>query len=441
MADLRITPASIERHYRILDTIGLAGSSREAGFMRTAYSVEESAAIDYIAQAAEGAGLITGKDALGNLVVKTPGNHKDYVETGSHVDTVPFGGNYDGLAGVVAGLEAIIKLHRSSKKLKKGLRLRAWRGEESASFGYASIGSRGAFGCLDPLALKASYRGHTLEEWMHRRGVDSSCIKKGIPVLSKEEIDSISAYVELHIEQGNLLEVKTKDVGIVTGVRGPARYLVNLMGEFDHSGATPMGSQYRKDANLALGYILVALDELARKYLNEGMDIVQTVGVINSINDLNDKYGEIYKNAISKVSGFAYFSFEVRSCHEGMNEYCKKARLLIELKAKELGVESHIEELSYTPGISSLHDGIRKTIENACHETKASYLEMVSGAWHDAAVIAEQNKSKGSRIPAGIIFIPCRSGKSHSPDEYSRPDQIAKGATVLTRTMLNLANP
>ncbi|MDH3972958.1 MAG: hydantoinase/carbamoylase family amidase [Deltaproteobacteria bacterium] len=439
MAALNISPASIERHYRKLDKIGVAGSTREAGYIRTAYSVEETSVIEYIAQAAKGAGLLTRCDGIGNLIVETPGNYNEYVETGSHADTVPFGGNYDGLAGIVAGLEAIIMLHRSSEVLKKGLRLRVWRGEESAAFGYASMGSRGAFGCLHGPALKASYKGHTLEEWMHRCGVDSECIKKGVPALSQEEIDSISAYVELHIEQGNFLEVKSKDIGIVSGVRGPARYLVHLMGEFDHSGATPMGSEYRKDTNLALGYILVALHELAQEHLNKGMDLVQTMGVINSINDLNDKYGEVYKNAISKVSGFAYFSFEVRSCNENMNEYCKNARLLIEKKAKEMGVETHIEELSFTPGIDSLHMEIRESIEKSCRETGASFLEMVSGAWHDAAVIAEQKRSDGSLIPSGLIFIPCRNGKSHSPDEYSRPDQIAKGAIVLAKTLLKLA--
>ena len=440
MPELNISAESIEKHYEILDTIGLAGSTREEGFTRTAYSDEETSVIEYITKMAKEVGLLTRSDDMGNLIVETPGDFKEYVETGSHADTVPFGGNYDGLAGIVAGLEAIIQIHHSSITIKKGLRLRVWRGEESAAFGHASMGSRGAFGCLDLAALEAIYQGQTLQEWMQKSGVDPLCIQKKTPALSKEEVDSISAYIELHIEQGNVLEVQKKDIGIVGGVRGPARYLVRLTGEFDHSGATPMGSKYRKDVNLAIGHIIVSLDELVGKCLREGMDLVQTIGVINSNNDLNDTFVDVNKNTLTKVSGFGYFTFEVRSSGRNMYEYCRIARLLIEKKAHQLGVGCEIEELSYTSGIEELNSDIRNIVEEACNETGVSYIGMVSGAWHDAAVVAEQKRSDGSLIPAGLIFIPCRDGNSHSPDEYASSAQIAIGATVLATAMVKLAN-
>ena len=440
-SNLSISPESIKSRYSILDYIGNLGKTREAGYLRAAYSDNETKAMKVLAKGAANAGLNCKWDDLGNLSIETPGNFSEWVETGSHLDTVPYGGNFDGLAGVVAGLEALIAMQSSSKSLKKGMRLRVWRGEESATFGVASIGSKGAFGILDLAVLSNRFQGGSLREAMLSQQCDPSLVENRRATISLKEIDSIYAYIELHIEQGNLLETSEKDLGIVLGIRGAARMMVTLEGAFDHSGATPMGSSYRKDVNLALGHIIVRLDELARRHIKDGMDLVQTIGVINSSSELNDLYPHVYRNAVTKVSGFGYFSHEVRSCNGDESDlFCLEAKEVIRHTAKELGVFADIKELSKTPGIPSLSESVQAALEASSREAGAPFMKMYSGAWHDAAVVACRQKSDGSSIPTGVLFIPCKDGKSHTPEEYSSPEQIAKGATVLARAMVRLAD-
>lgn len=439
-SNITISPESIKSRYGILDYIGNLGGAPEAGYLRAAYSDDETWAMKVLAEAAADAGLRCRWDKLGNLTVETPGNFREWVETGSHLDTVPYGGNFDGLAGVVAGLEALIAIQHSARKLKRGMRLRIWRGEESATFGSASTGSKGAFGILDPEVLSNRFQGTSLKDAMLGQGCDPSLVEKKMATIPLKEIDSIYAYIELHIEQGNLLETSGKELGIVLGIRGAARMMVTLEGAFDHSGATPMGTEYRKDVNLVLGHIIVRLDGLATRHVETGMDLVQTIGVINSSPELNDLRPDVYRNAVTKVSGFAYFSHEVRSCSSDESDlFCLEAKEVILNTAKEFGVSAGIKEIGKTAGIPSLSETVQAALEASSCEVDASFMKMSSGAWHDAAVVASQQRSDGSAIPTGILFIPCKDGKSHSPEEYSSPEQIAKGATVLARAMLRLA--
>ena len=440
-SNLTISPEAIKSRYSILNRIGNLGKTREDGYLRAAYSDDETRAMKVLAKAAADAGLNCKWDALGNLSIETPGNFSEWIETGSHIDTVPYGGNFDGLAGVVAGLEALIAMQSSSRRLKRGLRLRIWRGEESATFGVSSIGSKGAFGIFDPESLSNRFQGASLKDAMLSQQCDPSFIEDRRATISLKGIDYICAYIELHIEQGNLLETSGKDLGIVQGIRGAARMMVTLEGAFDHSGATPMGTEYRKDVNLALGHIIVRLDELATRHIKDGMDLVQTIGVINSSSELNDLSPDVYRNAVTKVSGFGYFSHEVRSCNSDESDlFCLEAKELIRHTAKELGVFAGIKELGKTPGISSLNETVQAVLEASSCEAGATFMKMSSGAWHDAAVVARQQRSDGSPIPTGMLFIPCKDGKSHTPEEYSSPEQIAKGATVLARAMLRLAD-
>ena len=437
---LTISAESIGNRYSALDSTGKLGETPDAGYLRAAYSDEETAAMKVIARGAADAGLKCKWDKLGNLAIETPGNFSQWVETGSHLDTVPYGGNFDGLAGVVAGLEAIIAVQNSSVSLKRGLRLRGWRGEESATFGCSSIGSKGAFGILDPVVLSNCYKGGSLKDAMLSQGCDPSVVEKRKSAIAIEEIDSIYAFIELHIEQGNLLETSGKELGIVSAIRGAVRMMVTLEGAFDHSGATPMGAEYRRDVNLAMGHIMVRLDELAARHIDAGMDLVQTIGVINSSREFNDLNPQLYRNAVTKVSGFGYFTYEVRSCNTDESKlFCLEAREVILGTAKEFGVLADVKETGKTDGIASLSRAVQEALEASAHEAGASFMKMSSGAWHDAAVVAGRQRSDKSIIPAGMLFIPCREGRSHTPEEYCSPGQVAKGATVLARAMCRMA--
>lgn len=201
-----------------------------------------------------------------------------------------------------------------------------------------------------------------------------------------------------------------------------------------------MGNRYRQDCNLAMAYMHVRLDELVHENITNGFDLVQTIGVINSHGDKNENLA-IYNNAVSKVSGAAFFSHEIRGADANeVAAYYRQAEILIHNTAAEFGINARIETFSDQSGIGTLNENIQQQITDACDDLKLSHAHMPSGAWHDAAVVAGQQRRNGSAIPVGMIFIPCRSGISHSPDEYASSQQIADGASVLATTLLQLAS-
>ena len=437
----QVSPAAIARHYATLHTIGLYKETSEQGFDRPAYSEAETLVMRYFESEAKAAGLLVRWDQAGNLIIETSCEFSNWLETGSHVDTVPGGGNFDGLAGVVAGFEAIKLLQ--DKQLSVGLRLRIWRGEESSSFGLASLGSLAAVGKLPQAVLDRSYRGKTLKESMQAQGAESEWIESGKPTITVEELDKIVAHIELHIEQGSVLEKEGADIGVVTGIRGSARQWVRVHGQFDHSGATPMGTEFRKDANLAMAYMQVKLDQLLSDYAAEAAsetELVQTFGAINNHEEQNQRFPQIGENAISKVSGFAYFSHEVRSCcPDSAAAFMNKSQQVMGQVAEDFGVAVEFESISQSSGILALDESIQAQVVMECEAQDKSYAKLPSGAWHDVAVLSQQSRSYGSKIPTGLIFIPCKSGLSHSALEYASDEQIAIGASVLAGTFARIA--
>jgi len=358
--DMIISAQDIADHYAVLNRIGALGEHPSAGFHRAAYSDEETAVMIYFETQAKQAGLNARRDAVGNLFIETTDTQEQWMECGSHVDTVPGGGNFDGLTGVVAGFTAIAALHQ--KPRSHGLRLRIWRGEESASFGITSIGASAALGTLAASALDKRHAGRSLRQAMQEQGADPNIIASAQRTIEQHEIAQISAHLELHIEQGIVLEKKDVDIGIVTGIRAASRDWVTLHGEFDHSGATPMGKEYRRDANLALAHILVNLDTLFLTHQEEdsGLDLVQTIGHINSNAEKNSHDSELYSNAISKVSGYAYFSYELRSCNDIMRDrYKQKAIQTIQDTAAAFGVRVRIESISNSSAVKALDQSLQ----------------------------------------------------------------------------------
>lgn len=437
---LIIFPTHVAELYKTLDTIGCLGESREAGYLRAAYSNEETAAMKFIECEATKFGATSRWDQLQNLSLEWPGTSPEFVEVGSHLDTVPSGGNFDGVAGIVSGLLAIKAIKENHKEGSCGFRLRIWRAEESGTFRIVYGGSRAAFGKIDPSNLQYKFEGRTYEEAMKSQGADPEIIRKKQRTIHQDEIDKITAHIELHIEQANLLEKKNVDVGIVTSIRGPKRFQVVLKGEFDHSGATPMGAVYRKDVNLAMAYIQVELDKLARAFLERGEDLVQTVGVINCNPDYNQSHPIIYSNSLTTISGFGYFTFDVRSNSKStLDTFCLRACELIPLFASEFGVTTEITPLTESAPVESLSEKVQSALEESAKALEISSVRMASGAGHDAAIVAQQSKSDGSKVPVGMLFIPCRNGKSHSPDEFTTIEAIAKGASVLANALEKLS--
>lgn len=429
----------IETIYAPLFRIGALGTGAEEGFFRPSWAAEEDQAMVYVEELGKKIGLISRWDEIGNLTLEQPGYEK-YVECGSHLDTVDRGGNYDGAAGVVCGLAAISKIIERRLPQKYGLRLRVWRGEEGATYFVACKGSRAAFGKLPAMVLEKKFRGVSLRESLKRKGYKPEMIESGSPTISQSEIDSIVAHLELHIEQANALEQQRIDIGVVTSIRGPSRWMVFLEGRFDHSGGTPMGIQFRKDTNLAAAYIMVELDRMSREALASGCDLVQTVGVINSDAEVVKENPAVSQNAISKVSGFTFFTIDIRSKQKAFRtEYVAQILSRIQELATERGVRARIEKVSESDPCENLDQGIREIEYSAAQSLGYSVIEIPSGAIHDCLYVGEQRRSDGRTVPIGMLFIPCRDGISHSPEEFSTMEQITKGANVLALSMAKLS--
>lgn len=426
--------------YRTLNTVGVLGSSPEAGFFRPAWTKEEDEAIAVIAAEAAKLGLVMRQDAIGNTIFETPGTYESFVESGSHVDTVSYGGNYDGLAGVVSGLLAIRVILEQKRPLRKGLRLRIWRGEESATFSQACKGSRAAFGLLPKETLELTFRGKSFRDLIRASGFDPAPIESGSCTIDQQEIDSVAAHIELHIEQACSLERRGLDIGVVNGIRGPNRCRIELSGSFDHSGGTPMGAEFRRDANLAFAYASVELDKLAAGELAAGEDLVQTIGVINSDPAINERDSRVYQNAVAKVSGYCYFTLDIRSISPAfLRRYVPAAIETVRRAVAPFGVEASVIPLSGTDPLERLDPKIEQTLLECTDALGLKGVAMPSGALHDCLYLGRQTRSDGSLVPIGMIFIPCRDGKSHCPEEYSTPEQIAHGASVLATALASLA--
>lgn len=422
--------------YSALDRIGNLGESK--GFLRAGYSSEESEIMKLIADYLLGFGFKTTYDQVGNFIAEYSGKSEKFIEVASHVDSVPGGGNFDGIVGVVSGAITFAKIVKHFEgNLPYGLRLRIWRLEESGTYKSVYTGSRAAFGKLDPKFLEHAFDGITLRQAITESGYDVSCIEQSVATITQAAIDNILAHIEIHIEQGNVLIQEQKRLGLVTAIRGNQRLQISFLGRADHSGATPMG-KYRRDSNLALCHVVVGLSHLLERYQKD-FDIVQTVGDINSDNILRKKFDLATQQGMTKVAGAAFFLLDIRSTNENcIINYTKEAKTLIKKIALEFNVDVLIEEIGFSKPVAQLDLNIISIMQTNAKKLGISYLPLASGAGHDALVVAQQKKSDNTNIPVAMIFIPCKDGVSHSPLEYSSPDQICDGIELLFSTVESL---
>lgn len=426
----------LERHFAKLATIGI---QPDGSITRIAYSDEESEAMAYIRARGEAMGLEGGYDPVGNLILRMPGRASRRLLVGSHLDSVPHGGNYDGAAGVVAALEALRSLMARRDELDLSIDLVVWRGEEY-TFNAVYKGSAAAFGKGEPHILHNAYKGMSLRDAISKQQYDPTYIDEGRPSLEREYIDSIAGYLELHIEQGARLEMEQRDLGIVGGISGDRRFMVVLEGTFDHSGATPMGVRHRRDVNLAVAYILTKIDDVARQYRRAGQEFTQTVGIINADPEIDRKHPEVHDNSVTKVSGLGYFTLDVMSVDDAfMDQYSAEVHRVIWSTARAFRVNANIELTDSSAGVQHLDQRFQRCLADCATARGYSHMGLASGAGHDAAMVARVTRSDGASIPVGMLFIPCRNGVSHSKDEHVEMDQLAKGVEVLGDALRTLA--
>jgi beta-ureidopropionase / N-carbamoyl-L-amino-acid hydrolase len=385
------------------------------GINRDSYGEGESEALDLVEDEARALGLVTERDAGANLVVTLEGRDPSlpFLACGSHLDSVPQGGNFDGGAGVVAGLAILASFRRDGFVPARTIKLYGLRGEESARFGKAYMGSSALFGKLTAadLAAKDMRAERTLGECMRAVGVDVARVEKGEPLLDPKRV---FAWVELHIEQGPVLTARDLPVGIVTGIRGNVRHrVVECVGEAGHSGAVPRW--LRHDAMFATAELISHLDRHWRTMLERGRDLVVTTGVVGT---------DPAEHAIARIPGLLRFSFEARSqSKETLEAFYDLFVSECQMIGDERGVEFRLDRrLESAP--ATMDPAWVQRLKVAARHLGLPDEEIPSGAGHDAAVFANAG------IPSAMIFVRNGNG-SHNPYEAMEIDDFIAGVAVM----------
>lgn len=387
----------------------------DPGITRECYADGEESALQLLRATAEEHGLKCITDPAANLVVASPADDftRPALLLASHADSVPHGGNFDGGAGLIAGLLCMLRLHEESHAAAGSVRLLALRGEESAYYGRANIGARALFGLLTQNDLNARRRGtgRTLREALSAAGADVMKIEQGAPLMPQ---GFAAAYLELHIEQGPIMTARDLPTAIVTGIRGNLRHRrVVCRGEAGHSGTVPRW--LRRDALFAVSDLLMRLDEHWNRLLERGMDLVITTGVCGTDRE---------QHAISRIPGEVYFSFEVRSQSvetlEGFYElFRSECRAVSDLRR----VSFEFDERVYAPP-ARMDETVIGRLQSLSNRLELPTECIPSGAGHDAAEFANAG------IPTGMIFVRNRNG-SHNPDEDMSVDDFMLGVELM----------
>jgi N-carbamoyl-L-amino-acid hydrolase len=335
------------------------------------------------------------------------------VATGSHIDAIPNAGRYDGTVGVLGGLEAIRALMRSGFRPRRSIELVIFTSEEPTRFGIGCLGSRLLSGLLEASAGERlrDREGASLDEARTKAGFAGPLSAIQLPT------GCYSAFVELHIEQGPLLEQHQNQLGIVTAIAAPASLKMLIEGEGGHAGAVLMPD--RHDAFLAAAEIALAVELAARE--SGSVDTVATVGVC-----------EVFPGAVNSIPSRVRLEIDVRDIDQDRRD---EVLYVITSSSGKLAARRHVHvqaELVNADPPAECAPTVVEALAGACEKHGFRYERMVSRAYHDSLFM--------SRIaPTAMLFIPCRGGVSHRPDEYASPEDIARGALVLAETLAQLA--
>ncbi|MCI0403085.1 MAG: Zn-dependent hydrolase [Acidobacteria bacterium] len=409
----RATLINPDRLWQSLMKLSEFGRNPDGGTSRVGFSAEDLAARHWLMGELEAQGLEVVVDAAANIHARRAGERDDLPALwfGSHIDTVPNGGNFDGCVGSMSALEVIRAMNDKEARTEHPLELVIWSNEEGVHYGRGLFGSRAFAGLLDPGELEAvDEKGEKLADWIRRYGGDPERIADMVPPPA-----SIHSYLELHIEQGGILWQRNIPLGIVEGIVGIDRYRVVLEGFANHAGTTPMNQ--RRDALVTAAKIIQAVREIV---IAEPGRQVGTVG-----------YVRVEPGAPNVIPGRVEFPVEIRDLSM---EKIKALAEHVRARGAELAAADNVgftweATSSHQPALTDRR--IRLQIQKAVEEMRAPTLTMPSGAGHDA-------QSMAHLCPVGMIFVPSKDGISHSPAEYSRPERVACGCEALYRSLLLL---
>jgi hydantoinase/carbamoylase family amidase len=389
-----------------LESLAQIGGERDGGVTRVAWSPELFAAYDWVGDRMRELGLEVEIDAAGNLIGRWETGGGTPVVVGSHLDTVPGGGRFDGALGVVAAVHAVRRLQEEGFEPDRPLWVVAFMDEEGTRFNTALFGSRAFTGeSVGDVGERLDADGVTLRDAMAEAGFDIDRVDVAA------RIADIGEYLELHIEQGPVLESENVEIGVVTSIVGLRGYRVRLRGQANHAGTTPM--HLRRDAFVGAARIALALRDHARS--RDG--VTANVGKIS-----------VEPGGANVVPGMSDFTIDVRAATaEGLIELER----VVERTVTSIAADESLEiDLEPTFGLEPLEldPPLVDAVERGARSEGATARRLASGAGHDAMLV-------GRHVPAAMIFVPSRNGVSHSPEEYSDAGAVEVGMRVLATTL------
>ena len=403
-----------ERLWRRISDLGEIGKQEAGGVTRLSFTEEERAAKDQVASFMREAGLSVREDAAGNLFGRREGRDPDSpaVLIGSHVDSVYNGGNFDGPLGVLAGVEILQTMQEQGVETERPIEVVAFTDEEGARFSFGMIGSRALAGRLAPedLTKHEDKDGVSIAEAMRAYGLDPERVGEA----ARPE-GSVEAYVELHIEQGRVLENEDLPAGVVMGIAGPVWLRFSLTGETGHAGATPMN--LRHDALATAAEVMCHIE-------TEASETGTSVGTVGQLS--------LEPGGINIIPGRVEFSLDLRDIDQEVRDgvegrILKGAEEICERRGTGLEIET-LQRLAPAPCSGLVRDAVR----GACERVGIRPHALPSGAGHDGMQLTDL-------CPMGMIFVRSKNGVSHSPDEWSSRKDCAAGSDILYWTVLSLA--
>ena len=403
--DLRISGKRVNGHLLALSRFG---KNPEGGVTRVAYSDVDLQGRAYVIQLMRDAGLDVVIDPAGNIVGRRAGADpgKKPIVVGSHIDSVPQGGNYDGNVGSMAAIEVAQSLAEQGVALRHPLEVVIFQNEEGGTVGSMAITA----GLSNDDLARTTHSGATVREGIRRIGGDPDRLAQAI-----RKPGDIAAYLELHIEQGGILDAEDVDIGVVEGIVGIKWWDVTIEGSANHAGTTPMAQ--RRDALLAAARYVDAVNRVARA--RPGRQVA-TVGRIQA-----------FPGAYNVIPGKVATSLEIRDLDASVIDAIRQdVQREVELIAQDTGTTFTFTLTSDTvPAPTDTR--VRRTIDEAAARLGLRRKSMPSGAGHDAQEMARLG-------PIGMIFVPSVGGISHSPREFTRPEDITNGTNVLLHAILGL---
>lgn len=406
---------SIDSLMRELMALAQISEAEPPVVTRVVFGEADMRARAYVKGLCAEAGLSISQDAVGNTFARWEGRDPALapVGTGSHIDAIPNAGLYDGCVGVLGGLEAIRVLKKLGVKPRRSIELVIFTAEEPTRFGIGCLGSRMMANVLtaqQALALRDK-DGRSLQEWRAQAGFTGSLESVAAPK------GRFHKFVELHIEQGPFLEQEGLDVGLVTHIAAPASQRIVIEGEGGHAGGKLMPG--RKDALAAAAELILALEAAAKS--TGAIDSVGTVGVC-----------EVFPGAVNSIPSLVKLTTDVRDI-----DGARRDRILVALDASIQGVRVRrgvkiTTQLINADPPATCDPEILAALEESAVAAGKKYKRMVARAYHDSSFVS-------CLAPTAMLFIPCRGGVSHRPDEYASPGWIGGGVHVLARTLARLA--